>query len=1080
LIAKAIWADTRLRSSFWMYRAARNGDKARVVELLAAKIKLNAVDPFGRDCLLGAFRARNWSLFEWLLMTGGADLRYLLRILVRQSDPVPLFDLLDHLTKLAPLQQPMLGTVITPVSTRPCSLIEVLIRVGRGRHLVAALDRVFAAGKDCLEESDIPFAASTGNMAVINCLLRHGGSLDARNNEGESALTVAAALWHLNIATQLVKKGADVRHAIAWLRYHNELYGTIRFRVACLLMRALRADLWSEMEGAGSFVVLGSTATVRAFSDSLGFCGGARHIKRDPEAFISLTAIPSYVRKIFIEDNPQYLRHYLCNLHWDCLRKIEVWLATPQEDGEFKLRRSEPMDDGADLVDDFELKLPLAAEVEPINWCNLRCRYCHVSFMEEPNIFRLGSRALANMDGLEGAFVQVGSAFEPMLHKQFPAIVDHLSDLHCEIGVITNGTLLNDAAIDSMVRSNLYAVQISFDAGSPESYAYIRQRGDFEETTMRIRKLRDALRAAGKKTLLILSVVLMRCNIDELRAMIDLAEDLGVDILGFQFLVLRFAGDPILTGDSLDSMLEETYRKLDAAAEYAIQEQKNVVLSCPYFAHSPLSIRYQDHFHNGLVVPNSQQQSVFYLNKYVVLQLGQHPRMSHNCVSPYTFARINADGDVSVCRDFIIGNLNKASLTDLWFGPTAHRIREFIIANPSVCGACEHYKYCLQPGLMNDEAPELLGNDMQYQKGATEHLQFDQVAAGIVAADQMSNEAGKLFRATAEANLSAIRGMIAAGTLPGLALEDGTTALHLAVRANRPDAVAELLSRAAPVDARDVRGRTPLVIAVARKARQVEDILCAAGADVHYLLAYGVRHGQITSVERALALGANPSIAAGNGVGLINEALQHGMGLTVFALLRAGANANIPDDQGVSPLHRAAILGDLRLVKALVDSGADQEPRTPEGTTPLMLACLHGHSQIVLYLQSLRITQAGDLAAGDDTLLLALRGGHMALAKMLLEHGHNIENRNKNGLTPLLRAAQQGNLEVVQQLVGLGASITAVDDLGNNAVIYAAMGGHQSVGEWLIATGADPTSTNQMGEDFAYILRREVHSAWNN
>jgi hypothetical protein len=42
------------------------------------------------------------------------------------------------------------------------------------------------------------------------------------------------------------------------------------------------------------------------------------------------------------------------------------------------------------------------------------------------------------------------------------------------------------------------------------------------------------------------------------------------------------------------------------------------------------------------------------------------------------------------------------------------------------------------------------------------------------------------------------------------------------------------------------------------------------------------------------------------------------------------------------------------------------------------------------------------------------------------------------------------------------------------------MGGHQSVGEWLIATGADPTSTNQMGEDFAYILRREVHSAWNN
>lgn len=1077
LLVRIARVGTRLRSGLRLYRAARSCDQARLDAFLAAKVNFDAIDPFGRGCLLGAYHARNWTLFEWLLLIG-ADLRPLLRVLVRQSDPAPLFHLLDHLAKLAPLQQKVQRTVMVDTVTRPCSLVEILIRVGQGRHLVAALDHVLTARPSCLKESDILYAAATGNLVVIDYLLRHGAKLDGINNQrGETALTVAVALGHLKVAKALVKKGADLRHAIVWLRYHNELLKTSRFKLSCFIMRTFHPDLWSEMEREDSFIVLGSAATVRALSGRSGFCGGAHHLER-PGTFVSLTAIPSYVRNIYIEDNSQYLRQYLCNLHWDCLRRIEVWLISRQGDGTFEFRRYEPMNhEDADRAVGFELKSPLAAEVEPINWCNLRCRYCHVSFTEKPNIFRLGSQALANMDGLEGAFVQVGSAYEPTLHKQFPAIVDHLSALHCEIGLITNGTLLNDAAIDSLVRSNLYAVQISFDAGGPESYAYIRRRGDFKETTMRIRKLRDALRAAENKTILTLSIVLMRCNINELREMIDLAEDFGIDILGFQFLVLRFSSEAVVTGDPLELMLEETYRKLDAAAEYAIEGQKNVVLSSPYFAHSPLSIRYPSHFYNGLVVPNPKQQRSYHLNKYVDLQLGQHPRMEHNCVSPYTFARINADGDVSVCRDFIIGNLNKSSLTSLWFGPTAHLIREFLIANPSVCGACEHYKYCLQPGLMNDEIPEFLGNDMQYQDDAADHLLSEQIATEIAVAERLSDEAGKLFRAVTQADRPAIRDLVAAGALPGLALEDGTTALHLAVRANLSDAVAELVAQGAPVDAMDQRGRTPLVIAIARKIRPVEDILCAAGADIHYLLAYGVRHGQFHTVERALTLGADPARADVNGTGLINEALKRGVGLTVFALLCAGAKADVPDENGVSPLHRAAILGDMRLLKAILDDGADREPRTPEGTTPLMLACLHGHTQIALYLQGLCKNQTTDSTAGDDTLLLALRGGHMALAKLLLERGHDLENRNLHGLTPLLRAVQQGNLAVVQGLLSLGASITAVDDWGNNALIVAAMGGHQVVIDWLIASGVNPAITNRAGENAAYIAQREGHDA---
>src|SRR5215469_13939865 len=101
------------------------------------------------------------------------------------------------------------------------------------------------------------------------------------------------------------------------------------------------------------------------------------------------------------------------------------------------------------------LGLPQMIEIDPVETCNLRCRMCHVSFIsaEKRPIFDVA--LLPRLKALKGVFVSVASGFEPLMYREFDRLMRGLTDLGARMQIITNGTMLDKAKIDTLLASNM-------------------------------------------------------------------------------------------------------------------------------------------------------------------------------------------------------------------------------------------------------------------------------------------------------------------------------------------------------------------------------------------------------------------------------------------------------------------------------------------------------------------------------------------------------------------------------------------------------------------------------------------------
>jgi ankyrin repeat protein len=123
-------------------------------------------------------------------------------------------------------------------------------------------------------------------------------------------------------------------------------------------------------------------------------------------------------------------------------------------------------------------------------------------------------------------------------------------------------------------------------------------------------------------------------------------------------------------------------------------------------------------------------------------------------------------------------------------------------------------------------------------------------------------------------------------------INEGDTALHLAVAATQARIAEELISRGADVRARNRRGAEPL----------------------HY----------------AVDGGPDSPVWDPNAQIMI-----------IAALIRTGADPNAVDKSGVAPLHRAVRNRCAGAVRALIEGGADPRAPNKNGSTPIRLATLN-------------------------------------------------------------------------------------------------------------------------------------------
>jgi ankyrin repeat protein len=215
-------------------------------------------------------------------------------------------------------------------------------------------------------------------------------------------------------------------------------------------------------------------------------------------------------------------------------------------------------------------------------------------------------------------------------------------------------------------------------------------------------------------------------------------------------------------------------------------------------------------------------------------------------------------------------------------------------------------------------------------------------------------------------------------------------ALFEAVKAKDRSAVDALLTREPSLlDARDVKGLSPLLVAVYHRADEIVELIRSRGAelDIHEASAVGdadrIRalleidpslvdvysadgstplhlacfFGQVAAADLLVDRGAN--VGAWSANYLRNQPLHAAIAgardhRIISRLLNAGADVNAVGGAGYTPLHLAGSRGDLEVIEWLATRRAISR-LTDSGQTPAEVAAEHGHAEAAERLGSVAV-----------------------------------------------------------------------------------------------------------------------------
>jgi ankyrin repeat protein len=290
--------------------------------------------------------------------------------------------------------------------------------------------------------------------------------------------------------------------------------------------------------------------------------------------------------------------------------------------------------------------------------------------------------------------------------------------------------------------------------------------------------------------------------------------------------------------------------------------------------------------------------------------------------------------------------------------------------------------------------------------------------------------------------------------------EWGDTPLHLAALDGKAEALHVLLERGGDVTARNVRGATPLHMAIEHPA--VIELLIQKGADINAAdsqgrtpLHWAAAAAQTQGAELLLEAGANAGSRDINGETPLFDAVRLGNVRAIEMLLAHGAEASPANMFKSTPLHVAAAMRKLDAVNALLTGGANVNAVDIHGWTPLHDAARSGSMEIVAVMLVAHANIEAVDAGGCSPLHVAARYGWSDAVRELLAAGGNPARRTAQGQTAYHEAAFGGRTEVVTALLARAAppgAPSVEDRRGRTPYDVAKSYGHTEVAAMLRAS----------------------------
>ena len=208
---------------------------------------------------------------------------------------------------------------------------------------------------------------------------------------------------------------------------------------------------------------------------------------------------------------------------------------------------------------------PIMVSIDPMAFCNFNCSFCNAtSIMKEKEKFNkeIIDSIVKTLRAWGTKVVCVGGGGESTLHKLFPYLLDQLRDNEIDVGVVTNGFMI-DKLHEPLLRTKW--VGVSIDAGIKETYSSVK--GVKLETFEKVLDNMREFSLIKDRTTLSYKYLIHPTNFNEIYQAVSLAKEIGCD-----YIHLRPGGDPWFEldrnefGFSLD-MVDEARSQIVRARE---------------------------------------------------------------------------------------------------------------------------------------------------------------------------------------------------------------------------------------------------------------------------------------------------------------------------------------------------------------------------------------------------------------------------------------------------------------------------------------------------------------------------------
>ena len=307
--------------------------------------------------------------------------------------------------------------------------------------------------------------------------------------------------------------------------------------------------------------------------------------------------------------------------------------------------------------------IPLRYFLEVTYRCNLNCPYCYIGHERKKDELSYDEWIRFISQIPRYAFITLVGG-EPFIRDDFIQIMEFASKkVFGKVNVVSNGTMLNEKTIDSIIKSRIILLSVSLDGWGKTHDINRNKDGIFD-------KIISNLEIVNKKrknhpTMVDIKTIVLKNNLEDIYKLYEYCTREGFEFLSVSFLRNNNLKQNAILKDSFEPVFYEPRYDIDPYfdIEHFLDVYKRI---CSLSRKSKTRIRFSPKFEGGGYIKETKRIKDFFApeNKE---DLKRHPsEIYYPCKYPYSNMMINPSGDVYPCLSFKIGNIKEMSIKELF------------------------------------------------------------------------------------------------------------------------------------------------------------------------------------------------------------------------------------------------------------------------------------------------------------------------------------------------------------------------------------------------------------------------------